>query len=723
MAGIKITDLPAVVTPALTDVFPIDQGAVTYKESLQQVITLFEGNIIITPTNFSGILPVANGGTGVSSVTAYSVLCGGTTSTNPFQSVASLGTAGEQLTSNGPGLLPTWQAGGTVSPLTTKGDLYTFTTVNARLPVGTINGQILQVNSGTATGLAWSTPTYPSISGAAGKLLRSDSTNNVYTTLTFPDTVVLNAILYGNVANNVGPITPAINSVLVSDGTTGIPSWSTTLPAGLIIPGYQTTLTLPLSLANGGTNASLVASNGGIFYSTATAGAILSGTATAGQLLQSGSNAAPSWTTATFPSVGGAAGNILISNGTNYISSTSLWPNTVGANGLFLISNGTTNTYSTSTIPASAGATANKVLLSDGTNYVLSTPTFPNASATTGKIIISDGTNWIASTPTYPAAAGTSGNVLTSDGTNWLSSAPAASGTVNAGTQNQLAYYAANGTAVSGLSTANNGLLVTSSAGVPSVLAGPGTTGNILQSNAAAAPSFSTATYPSTAGAAGSVIISDGTNKITSTSLWPNTVGSTGTLLRSNGTSNAYTTSTYPDTNAVSTLLYASSSNVMSSLATANNGTLVTSNTGVPSILAGPGVANQALISNAAAAPSFGPIITSGTYTPNLRNNSNVDSSTAYSSQYLRVGSTVTVSGRVDIDPTLTLTNTNVGISLPIASNFANLNEGCGVGSSNSLLVSGGIFADSTNDEVSFVFFSQNTASAAYFYTFTYRII
>lgn len=44
--------------------------------------------------------------------------------------------------------------GGTTSPLTTKGDLYTFTTVNARLPVGT-NGQILSSDSSTSTGLKW----------------------------------------------------------------------------------------------------------------------------------------------------------------------------------------------------------------------------------------------------------------------------------------------------------------------------------------------------------------------------------------------------------------------------------------------------------------------------------------------------------------------------------------------------------------------------------------
>lgn len=57
----------------------------------------------------TGTLPVTNGGTGASSLTAYAVLCGGTTSTGAVQSVASVGTAGQVLTSNGAGALPTFQ--------------------------------------------------------------------------------------------------------------------------------------------------------------------------------------------------------------------------------------------------------------------------------------------------------------------------------------------------------------------------------------------------------------------------------------------------------------------------------------------------------------------------------------------------------------------------------------------------------------------------------------
>lgn len=56
-----------------------------------------------------------------------------------------------------------------------------------------------------------------------------------------------------------------------------------------------------LALTRGGTAASLTASNGGIVYSTASAMAIISGTATAGQILRSGSSAAPSWSSATYP--------------------------------------------------------------------------------------------------------------------------------------------------------------------------------------------------------------------------------------------------------------------------------------------------------------------------------------------------------------------------------------------------------------------------------------
>jgi hypothetical protein len=58
---------------------------------------------------------------------------------------------------------------------------------------------------------------------------------------------------------------------------------------------------------------------------------------------------------------------------------------------------------------------------------------------------------------------------ITSDSVNYQTLPSGGSGTINSGTTNQLAWYASSGTAVSGLSTANNGVLVTSSGGVPSI--------------------------------------------------------------------------------------------------------------------------------------------------------------------------------------------------------------------------------------------------------------
>jgi hypothetical protein len=94
------------------------------------------------------------------------------------------------------------------------------------------------------------------------------------------------------ITSDSGNAIPSSGIVTISGGTTGLTTSASSATLNL---------TGTLKLANGGTNASLTASNGGIFYSTSTAGAILSGTATANQVLMSGSSTTPAWSTATYP--------------------------------------------------------------------------------------------------------------------------------------------------------------------------------------------------------------------------------------------------------------------------------------------------------------------------------------------------------------------------------------------------------------------------------------
>lgn len=84
-------------------------------------------------------------------------------------------------------------------------------------------------------------------------------------------------------------------------------------------------------------------------------------------------------------------------------------------------------------------------------------------------------------------------------------------GTVNAGTANQLAYYASSGNAVSGLTGANGGVLITNSTGVPSWLANPTANNRILLSVSGDASAWSSYTMAAP-GTSGNIPQSDGTN-------------------------------------------------------------------------------------------------------------------------------------------------------------------------------------------------------------------
>jgi hypothetical protein len=112
----------------------------------------------------------------------------------------------------------------------------------------------------------------------------------------------------------------------------------------------------------------------------------------------------------------------------------------------------------------------------------------------------------------------------------------------------------------------------------------------------------------------------------------------------------------------------------------------------------------------------------SGTYTPTWTGLSNVDSVTSFSSQYMRVGDTVTVSGWVTINATVDNTATSLSFSLPINSDTSVVNRLNGTGVQQGGGVAACLSGYGTNFGEFEVFPSVDTA-VNYSFHFTYRIV
>jgi hypothetical protein len=84
-----------------------------------------------------------------------------------------IGSSGQHLTVVAG--VPAWSTASDQTPLTTKGDLFTFSTIDARLGVGA-NGTTLVANSATATGLEWQAASSGGMTSLASGSLSSLST-------------------------------------------------------------------------------------------------------------------------------------------------------------------------------------------------------------------------------------------------------------------------------------------------------------------------------------------------------------------------------------------------------------------------------------------------------------------------------------------------------------------------------------------------------------------
>jgi hypothetical protein len=178
--------------------------------------------------------------------------------------------------------------------------------------------------------------------------------------------------------------------------------------------------------------------------------------------------------------------------------------------------------------------------------------------------------------------------------------------------------------------------------------------------------------------------------------------------------------------NEVTTNDYSLSFLVNASAAAPIERLIIHGNTGVIELLNNSGfqIARTAVTSPAATDGN----VFSGTYTPTqVSTNTNVDSVTFSVGQYMRVGNVVTVSGLIQINATLTATQTVVKFSLPIASAFTNSFQLGGTGSSSASgsygTVNASFIADTTNDCVEMRLTPTSIVTEDYRFHFTYRIV
>jgi hypothetical protein len=349
-------------------------------------------------TGVTGLLPVANGGTG----TATPALVAGTnvtiSGTWPNQTInASGGGGGGDVT--GPG--------SSTDNAVARFDSTTGKIIQNSGVVINDSGEVtVGVWKGTEVGLSYGGTGASSASQARGNILPSYSGN-------------AGKVLAVNVgatdaewiaAGGSGTVT----SVAVSGGTTGL-----TTSGGPITAAGTITLAGTLAVANGGTGVTTSTGSGNVVLSnsptfvTPILGTPASGTATnlTGLPLSTG-------VTGTLPVANGGTGvttstgtgNVVLSNSPTFVTPVLGTP----TSGNFSTGTFTWPTFNQNTTGTAAGLSATLAVASGGTGAT---------SLTANNVILGNGTSAVQT-----VAPGANGNVLTSNGTTWTSATPSSGG-------------------------------------------------------------------------------------------------------------------------------------------------------------------------------------------------------------------------------------------------------------------------------------------------------
>lgn len=148
----------------------------------------------------------------------------------------------------------TWATpSGSASPLTTKGDVYTFSTVDARLGVGT-NGQVLTADSAETTGLKWSNPAGGGDALTASPLSQFASTTSAQLAGVMSDETGTDKLVFNT--------SPTLVTPLLGTPTSGVLTNCTGTASGLTAGTVTTNANLTGPITSSGNTTSIASQTG-----------------------------------------------------------------------------------------------------------------------------------------------------------------------------------------------------------------------------------------------------------------------------------------------------------------------------------------------------------------------------------------------------------------------------------------------------------------------------
>jgi len=275
-----------------------------------------------------------------------------------LNSLVALGTTapGSAITKDGSGNFVNTVISGGGSPLTTKGDLYTYSTVDARLPIGT-NGYVLTADSAEATGMKWAAVSGTGTVTSVSVVSANGFAGSVATATTTP-AITLSTTITGLLKGNGTAISAATSGTDYAPATSGTSILKGNGSGGFSNASAGTDYEVPLTFSTG-----LTRTTNTITVNTSQNIATLSNLTSNGFVKTSGGTGALSIDTSTY-----ITGNQTITLSGDVTGSGSTAITTAIAAGVIV--NADVNASAAIALSKLAALTASRALVSDGSGFI-----------------------------------------------------------------------------------------------------------------------------------------------------------------------------------------------------------------------------------------------------------------------------------------------------------------------------------------------------------------